>query len=235
MNPCRSANSTLIVALAATRCRRGRGRLKRSSCHWPRALQATSAKAASISRCHSHQVACQLRPNATATIASASSANAAAIPSSIRERPRRVEPQVADDRERRRARPPAIANGDQQAAEARSGTDGSSSGGSCRRARATAQADHQRRSAPIRRSRRGASPHAGRRALRSRPDSGGEHRARARARPASRSTNPVFGSRAARRAWRARAGRGSRPPTGTRARRGSTRASPRRRAAAPVA
>ncbi len=40
-----------------------------------------STKAASMSRCHSHHEACQLRPQAMATSASASSVNAAAIAS----------------------------------------------------------------------------------------------------------------------------------------------------------
>lgn len=42
-----------------------------------------------MSTCHSHQVACQLRPKATATIASASSVKAATMPSRIVERRRR--------------------------------------------------------------------------------------------------------------------------------------------------
>jgi hypothetical protein len=48
-----------------------------------------SAKAASISTCHSHQLACQLRAKATATIASASRTKAVTTATTIAERRRR--------------------------------------------------------------------------------------------------------------------------------------------------
>ena len=76
-----------------------------------------SAKAASISTCHSHQLACQLRANATATIASASRMNGgddrdddrrapAAVEGGVAQGRVAVEPDAGDgeDGERRRAR-----------------------------------------------------------------------------------------------------------------------------------